>query len=209
MPRAAGAADLNRSTDPNRLTVLRIPTTTTIRTFLLLPSFSLRSKPHIHKIESSKSGKDGDHIRLLVCRSIEKGLSTHSYSYVCPARDSENDPMKMKTIGVLNVDGTSALVRDEDSYTSLQKVVGGNIETVHLPHFKGQVYANEEGLLVGLPFNAWSDRINYQGGGIVGPMVVCFSGRDVTAADLEKLVPTGAALVKAKKLRAMHESIWG
>lgn len=108
--------------------------------------------------------------------------------------------MKTRTVGILNVDGTKTLKTVADDFRGLQECVGGNIESVFIPHFKGQVYVNEEGLLRGMPRNPWCEKIGHPH--LVGPIVAYFSGRDCTEADLEKLTnPSPAAL---KRMRSIH-----
>jgi hypothetical protein len=114
--------------------------------------------------------------------------------------------MKTTTIGILKPDGTHELktvpVNGGSCYPALSEAVGGYIETVNLPYFKGQVYCNEEFLYKpDLPFNAWSDRIGFPN--LHGNLVVTFSGRAVTEADIQKLKePTSAQLQKMREMWA-------
>lgn len=111
--------------------------------------------------------------------------------------------MKTKTICILKTDGTHELKTvpvgaGGSVLPALNEAVGGFIETVFLPHFKGQVYANEEGLLVGLPRNPWGEKLGYAQP-LVGNLVAFYSGRDFTPADLDKLVPAPAQKVRTQQ----------
>lgn len=111
----------------------------------------------------------------------------------------------MKTIGIINVDGTTELrevPKDPEGgghLNHLQAAVGGYIEALNVPHSRAQVYVNEEGLLVGLPVN----RPMYAAYALqfAGPVVVYFKGRNTTQADLDAIVkPTQAQAMKMYKL---------
>lgn len=114
--------------------------------------------------------------------------------------------MAEKTIAILKTDGTHEFVKHDknNSLEAMQAGVGGYIETVFVPHFKGQVYANEEGMMIGLPSNAWSNRIGYPG--LVGNLVVAFSGRDVTEADIANLTPQTPAA--RERMATITRGIW-
>lgn len=101
--------------------------------------------------------------------------------------------MKMTLI---KVDGTREVLAERDSNPTLdelQKAVGGYIERVCMPEtFTAQLWANEEGLLVGLPLNAaasalmastwlaYTDASNLNSGmmTLVGPVVLVEGATD-------------------------------
>lgn len=88
--------------------------------------------------------------------------------------------MKMKTLVIIGVDGSErreALPADSSKQLpQLQKAVGGYIEGIKV-RYEGRVrraYANEEGLLEGLPINRVASLISSEFGhqGIVGPIAI-------------------------------------
>ena len=72
-----------------------------------------------------------------------------------------------ETIDVL--DGEDRLTLDQ-----MQKAVGGCVELVHTPSVNWDVYANEEGLLIGLEPNMAASLIT--GVPLVGSVLICDPG---------------------------------
>ena len=76
------------------------------------------------------------------------------------------------TYQILHVDGSRedfTPTGERPSLEELQKIVGGMIELVRVKG--GQLWVNEEGLLLSLPLNLQASRI--ANGYIVGPALLC------------------------------------
>lgn len=112
----------------------------------------------------------------------------------------------MKAIGIIHTLGNTE-IREVPKYPEggghlnhLQAAVGGYIQSLNVPHSRAQVYVNEEGLTIGLPVN--QAMLSAYGLHFAGPVVVYFSGRDTTQADLDKIMnPTDA---QAKKMNGLY-----
>jgi hypothetical protein len=83
----------------------------------------------------------------------------------------------MATVTIIQPDGTTTLTErdpsDRPSLKELQKAVGGYIEPVDAMLDDGTVaYANEEGLLMGMPPNPKATREVKWPYPIVGPVVI-------------------------------------
>lgn len=84
----------------------------------------------------------------------------------------------MATITIIQPDGTKTVTEreptDHPKLKELQEAVGGYIEAVDAYLPEGTVaYANEEGLLVGLPRNPEGTKAVKWPYPIVGPIVIC------------------------------------
>lgn len=63
-------------------------------------------------------------------------------------------PKKTITVLILHASGSIEMLNIDNTLSALQKIVGGHIEAVYDPHcLNGHAYVNDEGLLIGLPYN--------------------------------------------------------
>ena len=99
--------------------------------------------------------------------------------------------MTMRTALIIRPDGTTYIQETATDLASLQRLVGGYIEAVHLDSIDSHAYVNEEGKFRGLRFNpaatAFLDAVtpgSAPHGRIRGTMVVLGNGPDGDEADL-------------------------
>ena len=68
-------------------------------------------------------------------------------------------PKKTITVMILRASGSIEMVNIDNTLSALQKIVGGYIESVYDPHcLNGHAYVNDEGLLIGLPWNKNAEK---------------------------------------------------
>lgn len=77
----------------------------------------------------------------------------------------------MQNVFVIEPNGPMTMaIMDEIDLQTLQNLVGGYIELVNMPEIDGDMYVNEEGLLMGLEYNAKASDLTGQY--IVGTAVI-------------------------------------
>lgn len=94
--------------------------------------------------------------------------------------------MASKTVGIIKTSGMTELRTIPDGYEGLRDTMGGLVQALNIPHFRGAVWVDEEGLLKRLPLN----RALYDAYGLqfAGDAIVHFSSRDTTQADIDTVL---------------------
>jgi|TARA_R100000935_G_scaffold10727_2_gene21420 hypothetical protein len=96
-------------------------------------------------------------------------MEDFQYLYITTLNETLNFKLNQMA-KLLQADGITRVGADVSTLESMQKLVGGYIEMVHLND--GQVLVcNEEGLLYGLPFNINASEL--AGLQIVGDAILC------------------------------------